>query len=118
MPLSLTEQRTLASLRNKMQVFENEQFTKDYFDPSKRYIGNALQVFFKDGSSTDRVEVNFPIGHRERRDEGIPALKQKFVDSVSPKLADGQWAQLETLCADRDKLADTDVDDFMALLVA
>jgi len=104
-------------LRDKMEVRENEQFTKDYFDPDKRYIGNAVQVFFKDGTSTDRIEVPVPIGHRERREEGIPALKQKFVDSVSPKLADGQWAQLKELCADHEKLAATAVDDFMALLV-
>ena len=106
------------ALRDKMEVRENEQFTKDYFDPEKRYIGNAVQVFFKDGSSTDRVHVDFPIGHRERRDEGIPVLKQKFVDSVSPKLEGGQWEQLDALTADRGKLAATPVDDFMALLVA
>ena len=106
------------TLRDKMEVRENEHFTKDYFDPDKRYIGNAVQVFFRDGSSTDRVEVSAPIGHRERRDEGIPVLKQKFVDSVSPKLGAGQWEALAALCADRDKLAATAVDDFMALLVA
>ena len=106
------------ALRDKMVVTENEQYTKDYFDPDKRYIGNAVQVFFKDGSSTDKIAVDFPIGHRERRAEGIPVLKQKFVDSVQPKLAEGQWAQLEELCADRGKLAATTVDDFMALLVA
>jgi 2-methylcitrate dehydratase len=106
------------ALRERMEVRENERFTKDYFDPGKRYIGNAVQVFFKDGSGTDRVEVNAPIGHRERRGEGIPALKQKFVDSVSPKLTAGQWESLGALCADRDELAATAVDDFMALLVA
>jgi 2-methylcitrate dehydratase len=106
------------ALRDKMEVRENERFTKDYFDPDKRYIGNAVQVFFNDGTSTDRVEVPFPIGHRERRKEGIPVLKQKFIDSVSPKLADGQWAQLKELCTDHKKLAATAVDDFMALLVA
>ena len=106
------------ALRDKMEVKENKQYTKDYFDPELRYIGNSVQVFFNDGTSTDRVEVNFPIGHRARREEGIPVLKQKFVDSVSPKLANGQWTELEALCADRNKLADTDVDDFMALLVA
>ena len=106
------------ALRDRMDVRENEQFTKDYFDPQKRYIGNAVQVFFRDGSSTERVEVNAPIGHRERREEGIPVLKQKFADSVSPKLGAGQWAALDALCADRDKLAATPVDDFMALLVA
>jgi 2-methylcitrate dehydratase len=106
------------ALRDKMEVRENERFTKDYFDPGKRYIGNAVQVFFRDGSSTDRVEVSAPIGHRERREEGIPALKRKFVDSVSSKLTAGQWESLDALCADRDKLAATAVDDFMALLVA
>ena len=105
------------ALRDKMEVRENEQFTKDYFDPDKRYIGNAVQVFFKDGSSTDRIAVDVPIGHRERREEGIPVLKEKFIDSVSPKLAAKQWDTLNALCADRDKLAATAVDDFMALLV-
>jgi 2-methylcitrate dehydratase len=105
-------------LRDKMTVTENEQYTKDYFNSELRYIGNAVQVFFKDGSSTDRVEVHFPIGHRERREEGIPVLKQKFVDSISPKLAARQWAELNVLCADREKLVATPVDDFMALLVA
>ena len=86
---------------------------------SRKHISaNALQVFFNDGTSTDRIEVHFPIGHRERREEGIPVLKQKFVDSVSPKLAAGQWEQLNVLCGDRDQLAATAVDDFMALLVA
>ena len=105
------------ALRDKMEVRENEQYTKDYFDPELRYIGNSVQVFFTDGSKTDRIEVHFPIGHRERRAEGIPVLKKKFVDSVSPKLAAGQWQQLDALCADPHKLAATPVDDFMALLV-
>ena len=106
------------TLRKKMEVTENERYTKDYFDPDKRYIGNAVQVFFGDGTSTERVEVHFPIGHRERREEGIPVLKEKFVDSVSSKLAAGQWQELSAICADRERLAATDVDDFMALLVA
>lgn len=105
-------------LREKMVVSENEQYTRDYFDPELRYIGNSVQVFFKDGSSTDCIAVDFPIGHRERREEGIPVLKQKFVDSVSPKLAANQWDELNALCKDQQKLAATAVDDFMALLVA
>jgi 2-methylcitrate dehydratase len=106
------------ALRDKMQVRENEQFTKDYFDPDKRYIGNAVQVFFNDGTSTARIAVDVPIGHRLRREEGIPVLMQKFVDSVSPKLAAGQWRSLAALCEDPAALAATAVDDFMALLVA
>jgi 2-methylcitrate dehydratase len=105
------------TLRDKMEVTENEGFTKDYFDAEKRYIGNALQVFFKDGSSTERVSIDFPIGHRQRRTEGMPVLIRKFETSISPKLKSGQWKVLNALCADPEKLAATTVDDFMALLV-
>ena len=106
------------ALRARMEVVENKQYTKDYFDPAKRYIGNAVQVFFKDGSSTDKMAIDFPIGHRERRQEGIPVLKRKFEASVSGKLAARQWTELETLAEDRERLAATTVDDFMALLVS
>ena len=105
-------------LRAKMEVHENAAFTKDYFDPHRRYIGNAVQVFFADGTSTERVAVDYPIGHRRRRDEGIPVLEQKFVASVRPRLAARQWERLEALAADPDQLAATPVDEFMALLVA
>ncbi len=66
------------ALRAKMAVEENPQFTKDYFDPGKRYIGNSVQVFFADGSSTEQVSIDYPIGHRKRRVEGIPVLLAKF----------------------------------------
>lgn len=106
------------ALRARMDVRENERFTRDYLDPGRRYIGNAVQVFFKDGTNTERIEVASPIGHRERREEGMPLLRTKFVDSVAPKLAAAQWAALDALYEDRDRLAATPVDDFMALLVA
>ena len=106
------------ALRDRMEVVENEQFTKDYFDPAKRYIGNALQVYFTDGSATNRVAIDYPIGHRERRNEGIPVLVEKFDRSVRPKLTEAQWGSLKALCDDHDALADTAVDDFVALLVA
>lgn len=106
------------ALREKMQVAENDGFTKDYFDPAKRYIGNAVQVFFHDGASTERVCIDYPIGHRRRREEGIPLLIEKFERNVSPKLKAGQWNELQALCSVPGKLAATAVDDFMALLVA
>jgi 2-methylcitrate dehydratase len=105
------------ALRDKMEVTENEAYTRDYFDADKRYIGNAIQVFFKDDTSTDRIAVDFPIGHRQRRDEGIPVLKKKFATSVSGKLKPAQWQALDAACADRDKLKEMPVDEFMALLV-
>ena len=104
------------SLRARTEVRENECFTKDYYDPQKRYIGNAVQVFFRDGSSTDRVEVEYPIGHRARRVEGIPVLRDKFASSIAPKLSSEKWRALESLCADRDRLSAAAVDDFMAML--
>jgi len=77
-------------LRDLMEVTENEKFTVDYFDPEKRGIGNALQVFFKDGSSTQRVEVSYPIGHRRRREEGIPELIKKFHSAVAAQYSSQQ----------------------------
>ncbi len=105
------------ALRDKMEVTENEGYTKDYLDPDKRYIGNAIQVYFKDGSSTDRMAVDYPIGHWQRRDEGIPVLMKKFETSVSDKLQQGQWQVLREASTDRNKLQAMPVDDFMALLV-
>ena len=105
------------ALREKMQVRENERFTRDYYEPAKRYIGNAVQVFYKDGTSTSRVQVDCPIGHRQRRNEGIPILRRKFATSLSKRLKPAQWQELESLCHDRERLAGTAVDDFMALLV-
>lgn len=105
------------ALRGRMQVRENEEFTRDYYDPEKRSIGNALQVFFKDGSSTGRVRVDFPVGHRRRRQEGIPLLRQKFDASVAAKVKPRQWQELQGLYTGRELLGATAVDDFMALLV-
>ena len=105
-------------LRDKMKVRENEQFTRDYYDPGKRYIGNAVQAFFNDGSSTERVAVEYPIGHRRRRAEGIPALVRKFEHSLRGKLSGRQFTVLMSLCADQQALEETLVDEFVALLVS
>ena len=105
-------------LRGKMEVYENEQFTRDYYDPEKRFIGNAVQVFFNDGSSTDRVVVEFPIGHRRRRDEGIPILVEKFRASIGPKITPQQWELLDAVCSDQARLEATPVNEFMALVIS
>ncbi len=65
-------------LRQKMQVVEDSTYSRDYLDPAKRSIANAVQVYFEDGSQTERIEVEYPLGHRKRRAEGLPALKRKF----------------------------------------
>ena len=106
------------ALRDKMTVRENEEFTRDYYDPEKRFIGNAVQVHFTDGTSTDRIAVEYPIGHRRRRDEGIPVLVDKFERSIEPKLTAGQFAELKAVCGDTERLQATAVDAFMAMLVS
>jgi 2-methylcitrate dehydratase len=71
------------ALRAVMRVKENRVFTQEYYAAEKRYIGNAVQVFYKDGGSSRRVQVDYPIGHRKRRAEGIPLLVRKFEGSVA-----------------------------------
>lgn len=105
-------------LRSKMEVRENGKFTKDYYDPAKRYIGNAIQVSFKGGAKTERVEVEFPIGHRRRRAEGIPVLVNKFEKAIAGRLSVRQCAAINALCGDQKELEATPVTEFMSLWVA
>ena len=104
------------TLRDKMEVRENESFTTDYFDPEKRGIGNALQVFFTDGSSTERVEISYPIGHRRRRGEGIPVLVSKFQDAIAAHYAADQSAEIEAACQQQDELEAMAVPEFVEKL--
>src|SRR6266700_6291573 len=74
------------ALRMKMVVQEEARYTREYLEPDKRSIANAVQVFFTDGTKTDKVEVEYPIGHRRRRAEGIPLLVQKFKSNAATRL--------------------------------
>ncbi|TAK37929.1 MAG: bifunctional 2-methylcitrate dehydratase/aconitate hydratase [Lysobacteraceae bacterium] len=103
------------ALREKMVVSENEQFTRDYFDPAKRYIGNSVQVFFRDGSSTERVAIDFPIGHRKRRAEGIPVLMAKCEAALRAHLPGGQVDRIMALAAEPERLDSLPIDQFMNL---
>ncbi len=94
---SVASDPRIDSLRAKMEVRENTAFTKDYYDPEKRYIGNAVQVFFRDGTSTPRVAVDYPVGHRRRREEGIPLLIRKFEASVDQCFSAKQAERIKTL---------------------
>ncbi|MEM7147267.1 MAG: bifunctional 2-methylcitrate dehydratase/aconitate hydratase [Verrucomicrobiota bacterium] len=103
------------ALREKMEVSENPQYSTDYLDPDKRSIANAIQVFFKDGTATEKVEVEYPIGHRRRREEGIPLLMEKFEANLRTQL-DGHIAeQILTLASDPASLANLPVTDFCEL---
>jgi 2-methylcitrate dehydratase len=104
-------------LRGKMIVRENTQFTEEYLAAGKRYIGNAVQVFFKDGTATERAKVDVPVGHRLRRAEGIPLLAKKFEASVAGHFPPGQAAKILTLFANRAQLEDIPVHQFVAAMV-
>jgi 2-methylcitrate dehydratase len=100
-----------------MEVRENPQFTADYYAPDKRYIGNAIQVYFRDGTSTERVHLDTPIGHRRRRAEGYPVMVAKFRGSLPAVFPDKQCARIEAMFADPERLDAMAVDDFVAHLV-
>jgi len=105
------------ALRARMQVKENTTFTQEYYDANKRYIGNAVQVFFADGSASERVQVDFPIGHRKRRAEGMPVLVKKFEASVAAHFSPRQSESINAMFADRGALAAMPVNEFVARLV-
>jgi 2-methylcitrate dehydratase len=104
-------------LRNSMVVRENTTFTEDYYAADKRYIGNAVQVFFKDGSSTERAHFDYPIGHRKRRAEGIPVLVKKFEASVAEHFSPAQTGKIKAAFADRARLEAMPVHEFVSVMV-
>ncbi len=104
------------ALRDKMECVENKQWSKDYLDPQKRSIANAIQVFFKDGSKTANVVVEYPVGHRRRRKEGIPLLEAKFRTNLARRFPEKQRAAIEALCRDPKKLEATPVHEFVDMM--
>jgi 2-methylcitrate dehydratase len=105
------------ALRDRMEVVEDPQYSKDYLDPDKRSIANAVQVFFKDSSASEKVAVEYPIGHRRRRAEGIPLLMKKFEANLASRLAPAQCKRVLDLCRDSIRLQSTPINEFMDMFV-
>ena len=103
------------SLRDRMEVRENPAYTRDYLDPSKRSIGNALQVFFSDGTSSENIAVEYPLGHRRRREQGLPLLEDKFRRNLEVQYTQSQAETIFTACADQQRLESSRVSDFVGL---
>ena len=103
------------ALRAKMTVSENPQFTLEYFDPEKRAIGNAIQVFYKDGGQSERVHIDYPIGHRRRRSEGMPELEAKFRSALAGFYCGRQAEAIEQAFSDADVLDYMQVNRYMGL---
>lgn len=105
------------ALRGKMECVEQKAWTRDYLDPNKRSIANAIQVFFKDGSKTKNVAVEYPVGHRRRRKEGVPLLEAKFRTNLARRYAEKQRKAIDALCQDQKRLENTPVHEFVDLMV-
>ncbi|QOC23331.1 bifunctional 2-methylcitrate dehydratase/aconitate hydratase [Wenzhouxiangella sp. AB-CW3] len=103
------------ALREKMTVRENARFTEEYFDADKRAIGNAVQVFFADGSHTEKVSIDYPVGHRRRREEGIPLLEDKFERAVRGHFPARRSKEILKACGDFETLAGMPIPDFTSL---
>jgi len=104
-------------LRGKMTCVEDRGFSRDYLDPDKRAIGNGVQVFFTDGTATEEISIDYPLGHRRRRAEGIPLLIEKFERNLARRFPESRAREIADLTRDRKRLSATPVDGFMDLFV-
>jgi len=105
------------ALRARMTCVENKRYSRDYLDPKKRSIANQLQVFFKDGTATRKVAVEYPVGHRRRRQEGIPLLEAKFRRNLARRFPEERRNAILELCRDSKQLEAAPVDKFVDLFV-
>src|SRR5512140_275462 len=105
------------ALRGVTTCVEDKRFSADYLDPAKRSIANAVQVFFKDGSSTPQAVVEYPLGHRRRRAEGVPLLVEKLKAALAKRFAAKQAGAILELCQDPQRLERTPVNEFMDLWI-
>ncbi|MBE0613228.1 MAG: bifunctional 2-methylcitrate dehydratase/aconitate hydratase [Burkholderiales bacterium] len=105
------------ALRDKMVCVEDKTFSRDYHDPDKRSIANAITVEFKDGKKTAEVVVEYPIGHRRRRKDGVPLLVEKFKTNLARRFPEKQRKAILALCQDAKRLEATPVNEFVDLFV-
>ena len=105
------------ALREKMVVEEEPRYSTEYLEPDKRSIANSLQVIFEDGTATEEIEINYPVGHRRRRKEGIPLLEEKFMTNLLTVFEKDRCKEIFELCKDQETLESTKVNDFMDLFI-
>ena len=103
------------ALRNTMHCVEDPAFTQDYLDPDKRSIANALTIEFNDGTSLDEVVVEYPVGHKRRRAEGVPLLEDKFRANLARIFPDDQQSRIWNTSADQASLEQRPVNEYVDL---
>jgi 2-methylcitrate dehydratase len=104
-------------LREKINCIEDKAFSADYHDPQKRSIANAMTITLSDGTVLDEVVVEYPVGHKRRREEGIPLLKEKYQRNLARIFDASQKAKIEELTLNYEKLSAARVDEVMELFV-
>jgi 2-methylcitrate dehydratase len=114
---SIAKDPRIDLLRDKIACAEDKQFTKDYHDPAKRSIANALTVEFNDGKKMREVVVEYPIGHKRRRKEGMPVLVEKFRTNLARKFPEKQRSRILELCLNQKQLEATPVHEFVDMMV-
>jgi 2-methylcitrate dehydratase len=105
-------------LRARMTVVEDPNFSQDYLDPAKRSVANALQIRFREGSTTERIVIEYPLGHPRRRTEAIPGLLAKFKTSLASRLPLERCQAILDLCSDPERFDETPVNHWMDLFVS
>jgi len=103
-------------LRERTEVIEDPKYSRDYRDGEKRASANAVQVWFKDGTSTQKVEVEYPLGHPTRRNEAVPLLLEKFSRHVAKVFAEPKRTQIVKICSNRRTMEALSVNELMTLL--
>jgi 2-methylcitrate dehydratase len=101
------------ALREKMVVREESRYTHEYLEPTKRSIANAVQVFFEDGTATEKAEVEYPIGHRRRRVEGVPLLVKKFKENLATRFDSQRCGKILQLFENAQRLEQTPANQFI-----
>lgn len=104
-------------LREKMEVVENLQFTRDYADLEKRSVSNAVRVYFTDGSESDRIVIEYPAGHPRRRSEGVDLVIEKFIRNSASVLSPAVCSELASMLSSPQRLDEMPVEEFMSMLV-
>jgi 2-methylcitrate dehydratase len=102
-------------LRNKMVVSESKQFSEDYHKPEKRSIANSIKLIYKDDTESELVTIEYPIGHKRRREEGIPVLINKFKSNLETRFNSEKIDEIISKMSDLNSLSDMAVIDFMAM---
>ncbi|RDU62263.1 2-methylcitrate dehydratase [Helicobacter sp. MIT 14-3879] len=112
---NIANDKRIDTLREKMLVEVDDRYTKEYLESDKRSIANAVQVFFKNGSKTQKVEIEYPVGHKRRRNEGIPLLLSKFKSNLAVKFDTKKVTLIEKICSNQKALEKMNFNEFSDL---